>query len=203
MKSRSLTKALATMLGLNLIYVIGTGCEDRDRAAARKEDSGPVAKDSIRREETSDPIPGDFEGTAGIVEKQSPEALIAVLRDIRTARHEGFDRVVFEFDGEALPGYHLEYVDDPVRECGSGDVVSVAGDSWLEVRFIPSQAHTDSGEPTVKESERHVDHPNLKEIELTCDFEAHVTWVLGLSSPNRYRVLELAKPTRLVVDVKH
>jgi hypothetical protein len=30
-----------------------------------------------------------------------------------------------------------------------------------------------------------------------------VEWVMGVSSPNKYRVLELKSPTRLVIDVKH
>ena len=40
------------------------------------------------------------------------------------------------------------------------------------------------------------------EVELTCDFEVVVTWVLGTKSPNRYRVLELSAPPRLAVDVR-
>ncbi|MBA2378972.1 MAG: hypothetical protein H0V76_05295, partial [Blastocatellia bacterium] len=43
----------------------------------------------------------------------------------------------------------------------------------------------------------------VKDLKITCDFEAEVTWVAGVASPNRYRVLELKAPTRLVVDIKH
>jgi len=45
--------------------------------------------------------------------------------------------------------------------------------------------------------------PVLSELELTCDFEAVVTWVLGVESPNRYRIRELNGPPRLVIDIKH
>jgi hypothetical protein len=79
----------------------------------------------------------------------------------------------------------------------------VAGDAWLEIRFVPAQAHTDAGEPTVTDRDRQPGLPIVKQIVSTCDFEGHVTWVLGVSSPNRYRVLELAAPTRLVIDVRH
>lgn len=146
---------------------------------------------------------GSFEGTAGIVDKQRPDARVAVLRDVRAASQEGFDRVVFEFEGSEIPGYHVEYVDRPVRQCGSGEPEEVAGDGWLEVRLIPAQAHTEEGQPTVGERERHLSLPVLKELQSTCDFEAHVTWVLGVASPNRYRVLELSNPARLIVDVRH
>ncbi|HYG61033.1 MAG TPA: hypothetical protein VEL74_00505 [Thermoanaerobaculia bacterium] len=145
----------------------------------------------------------DFKGTAGIIDKPRPDLPPATLRDVRTARQAGFDRVVFEFAGGALPGYHLEYIDKPVRQCGSGEPVPLAGDAWLQVRLVPAYAHTDAGQATVQERERHLDYPVLRELESTCDFEAHVEWVLGVASPNRYRVLELSDPTRLVVDVRH
>ena len=60
-----------------------------------------------------------------------------------------------------------------------------------------------TGEATVNERERRLSLPILKELESTCDFEAHVTWVLGMASPNRYRVQELSNPARLIVDVRH
>lgn len=153
--------------------------------------------------ETQEALPGRFEGTAGIVDVERPAARVATLREVRVAEHDGFDRVVFEFEGPDLPGHHVEYVDRPVRRCGSGLVAELAGDGWLEVRMSPVRAHTEQGEPTVQERERRPGLPVLLEIELTCDFEAVVTWVLGVSSPNRYRAVELDDPPRLVIDVRH
>ena len=145
----------------------------------------------------------EFKGTTGVVEKLKPNIGVVVLKEVRTTQHDGFDRVEFEFEGNTIPSYHIEYIDKPIRQCGSGEVVQVAGDAWIEVRFSPAQAHTDSGEPTVRDRERSISFPILKEVESTCDFEAEVIWVLGVASPNRYRILELANPTRLAVDVKH
>jgi hypothetical protein len=140
--------------------------------------------------------------TAGIVEKSRPDLAPVLLRAVRSAEQQGFDRVVFEF-AEAVPGYHIEYVDHPVRQCGSGEVMDISGDGWLEVRLLPAQAHTEAGEPTVTERERLLGFPILREMESACDFEADVTWVLGVASPNPYRVMELADPPRLVVDLRH
>lgn len=153
------------------------------------------------------PEPGDhseqdFRGTAGMVEKEAPGAAPALLRAVRTASHERFDRVVFEFAGARPPGYRVEYVDRPVRQCGSGEAVPVAGDAWLRVRLTPANAHTEAGEATVTDRDRRLGYTNLKELKILCDFEAEVEWVLGLASPNRYRVLELTNPARLVVDVR-
>ncbi len=141
--------------------------------------------------------------TAGVTEVPRGGARPATLRAVRTARNEGWDRVVFEFEGASVPGYRAEYVDRPVRKCGSGDATQVAGQGWLEVRITPAQAHTDAGRATIAERERRLALPVLKELEQTCDFEGDVTWVLGVASPNRYRVTELTGPARLVVDVRH
>lgn len=160
-------------------------------------------KDSLALDKSTEVTAEEFEGTSGIVEKKKPGIKPVLLKNVRSGEHGYFDRVVFEFEGGAIPGYHVEYIDRPVYECGSGRVVDIAGDGWLEVRFIQAQAHTDRGEVTVSNRERHLKLPALKQLELTCDFEATLVWVLGVAAPNQYRVLELLQPSRLVVDVKH
>jgi hypothetical protein len=147
--------------------------------------------------------PDAFKGTAGIVEKQHRTEQLVILEDVRLGQHAGYDRIVFEFRQDEMPGYHIEYVDKPTYSCGSGEAVWLAGDGWLRVRFDATQAHDDQGRSTVAYRGRVVDLPIVKEIQNTCDFEGEVTWVLGVSSPNHYRVLELKHPTRLVVDIKH
>ena len=146
----------------------------------------------------------DFAGTAGVTEKKNTGISgVAIMNAVRTAKHGNYDRVVFEFAGTELPTYHIEYIDKPVRACGSGDTVPLAGDGWLEVRFTDAQAHTPEGEPTIKDRQRSPKLPVIKDLKITCDFEAEVTWVAGDASPNKYRVIELKNPTRLAVDIKH
>ena len=157
-----------------------------------------------RPDEVASEAATDFEGTAANTLKENPGATgAALLRDVRSARHPNYDRVVFEFDGSQLPSYKIEYIDKPVRACGSGNVVPFAGDAWLSVLFTGANAHTEAGEPTIKDRTRSPNHTVVKDLKLICDFEAEVEWVMGVSSPNRYRVLELKNPTRLVVDIKH
>jgi len=146
----------------------------------------------------------DFAGTAGTTEKKNTNIKApGIMSAVRSARHGNYDRVVFEFRGTELPTYHIEYIDKPVNACGSGNVVPLAGDAWLEIRFTDAYAHTPEGQPTISDRERTPGLPVIKEMKLTCDFEAEVTWVLGAASPNRYRVIELKNPTRLAVDIKH
>lgn len=137
--------------------------------------------------------------SAGVVAQAHPGPT-ATLAGIRVARHPGFERVVFEFR-DRLPSYQAEYVDRPVRACGSGNVVPILGDGWLQVRFREAQAHDERGRATVPRKVPAAGLANLVELRSTCDFEGELTWVLGLKHPNRYRTLELQSPARLVVDV--
>lgn len=148
-----------------------------------------------------DPTATLGEWTTGIVAAERPAAGVATLVEVRSARHDGHDRLVFTFAGE-VPGFHLEYVDRPVRRCGSGEVAELPGDGWLEIRLEPAAAHTEAGAPTVGR-EAAVDLGNVERLVLTCDFEAVVTWVAAVGSPEPYRVTLLDGPPRLVVDLRH
>jgi hypothetical protein len=185
----------------NTAVPAGSGSESNipvtDEAGEKAQIPSPTPKDGAAE------LKADFEGTIGIIDKKYEIKEVAMLSAVRTGRHDGFDRIVFEFKGPDLPGYHIEYIDKPVRACGSGDVVPLAGDGWLQMRFEPARAHTDEGKATIGFRELASKHPNLLEIKSTCDFEAQVEWVAGVGSPNAFRVLELKEPTRLAVDIKH
>jgi hypothetical protein len=128
-----------------------------------------------------------------------------MLRAVETLSGPGYDRIVFDFAGDSVPppGYHVEYVTAPVRRCGSGDPVSLAGAQRLVVRFEPARAHDERGNPAPMERDRALGLPAVKEMKLVCDFEGQVEWALGVAATAPYRVSELTGPTRLVLDVRH
>lgn len=128
---------------------------------------------------------------------------VATQRSVRVARNVGFDRIVIDLGADGMPGWHVEYVDTPVRQCGSGDEVRLAGDAWLSIRLEPARAHDDAGEVTVAERALRPQLPNVLELRLICDYEAHLEWVVGVRSPQPYRVLRLREPNRLVIDIRH
>ena len=147
-----------------------------------------------------------FEGGRDPVERSSAlpgdASDIARLVDVRTGRHEGFDRVVFEFTG-TLPGYRVEYTTAPATGCGSGLAAEIAGAALLQVRMAPAAAHNDDGASTFGPQELTPGLPAILEIESTCDFEAILTWVVGLSEAADFSVTDLVEPLRVVVDVAH
>lgn len=177
-----------------------------DGGDAGPPDTAPSTSPDTAPPDTARAVPPDLSGqrewTAGIVRIPPVEGRgMAILRSVRAARHEGSDRAVWEFTG-GRPGVHVEYVDEPVRACGSGHPVELAGDGWLEVRFEPAAAHVD-GERTFDRNRLAPRLPVVLEVVSTCDFEGVVTWVVGVASPEPYRVTLLDDPSRVVVDVRH
>ena len=185
-----------------------TACNDRssaDGASSQAQipaDSSHATASAPARDTLATPkaVSSDRDSwTSGVIDVPGTGE-VSTLVSLRAAQHVGYDRVVFEFAGE-LPGYHIEYIDRPVRSCGSGETVPLPGDAWLEVRFQPAAAHNEQGQPTIQNRDIRTALGNVLRLTTTCDFEAMVTWVVAVRSPNPVRIQRLTKPTRLAVDI--
>ena len=126
---------------------------------------------------------------------------IPVVRALRIGGHNERDRLVFEFAGQGLPAWKIEYVARPLTDCGGADTVATTGEAWLQVRFIGARAHDESGHPTSGPARRVANLPVLREVVRTCDFEGEATWVASLARPAAYTPRTLEDPARLVVDI--
>jgi hypothetical protein len=146
-------------------------------------------------------VTGQWTASATEMKRSGP---LGTVRGLRLAQNQGFDRLVIDFgQGATIPGWKVEYVDRPVHQCGSGEPTPIAGDGWLAIRITPAQAHDDAGNATVRQREIPLNMAVLREMEIVCDFEGEVEVVLGVATPNPYKVLELENPSRLVIDVQH
>ncbi|MGY1840457.1 MULTISPECIES: AMIN-like domain-containing (lipo)protein [unclassified Modestobacter] len=128
---------------------------------------------------------------------------------MRSARHDGFDRVVLEFAGGAAPGYRVSYVEPPITADGSGAEIPVPGAAFLEVRATPASGVDLSGaEPreTYPGPDRVAPAGGggvVTEVVQTGDFEGQLAWTIGLQERVPFGVAVLEEPTRLVVDLYH
>ncbi len=167
--------------------------------------ASPTAPESRATPAATAPEPTEapaFEGGRDPVEVPGGAAPpVPILTDVRAAAHEGYDRIVFEFEG-GLPGYRVEYVEQPIH-CGTGLGAEVAGVAYLQVRMTPADAHDEAGAPTFGLQEISPSLPAIVQAVQTCDFEADVTWVIGLNAAADFRVADLDGPFRVVVDVAH
>ncbi|MGQ0744364.1 MAG: AMIN-like domain-containing (lipo)protein [Acidimicrobiales bacterium] len=130
----------------------------------------------------------------------------ALLRAVRSARHEGYDRVVFEF-ANALPGYRIGYTQRPVLADGSGDEVAVDGAAVVEVAFENALDADLSVEPIVRTytgpSRIRPATPEVVELVALGGFEAQLRWAIGVRDRVDFRVSTLSGPPRVVIDLRN
>ena len=159
----------------------------------------------------SEPGGPGFEGSTETVATPGfPDAQVegvTYLTAVRAGRHPGFDRVVWTFDGQT-PAYRVGYARRPITEDGSGRPIKVDGGAVLQIIFTPA-----SGTDLSSETPRAVyqgDHrlagsrfgtTVVREVVETGDFEATLSWVVGLDRQAPFTVTELSAPTRVVVDI--
>jgi hypothetical protein len=147
---------------------------------------------------------GSFEGGTGTITGPAEVSETALLERVAVASHDGYDRVVFQFRN-GLPGYQVRYVEPPLREDGSGNVVSLDGNAFVVIRMEPASGF-DLSVPEgamVYTGPRRIPGANtsaVREIVRTGDFEAVLTWAVGLDARVSFRVLTLDDPARIVVD---
>ena len=142
-----------------------------------------------------------FAGTFGVSEKMLTNPPVSVLSSVRSAAHDAFDRIVFEFDPR-IPGYRLEYVELPLYHCGSGEEIPLRSQAVFQFRFSVAQAHDDSGNATVPAISTQSTR-NVEELKIVCDFEGEVILLAGLRQKKPYRMSTLQTPPRIVVDFQH
>src|SRR5262245_27727616 len=152
--------------------------------------------------ETTDTLAGA--GTTVVVAPSTANAT-SLLDRVAVGHHEGYDRVVFQFRGGGLPGYRVEYVPPPLKEDGSGNPVDVAGSAFVVVRMEPASGfdlNTGEGELVYKGPKRLPGTGVVKEVVRTGDFEAVLSWAVGLEGNMPFRVSTADSPSRLIVDFR-
>ncbi|MBA3735722.1 MAG: hypothetical protein H0W90_11100 [Actinobacteria bacterium] len=193
---------------LGLVLFAFSGCGSGDNAAAPGESTAgtTTATTSGTTTEGIDPLADagtdPVEGAAGGGET-------ALLERIAVGRHEGYDRVVFQFKN-GLPGYRVEYVEPPLTEDGSGDPVTVKGNAVVVARMEPASGfdlNTGEGVMVYKGPKR-IDATSagasaIQELVRTGDFEAVLSWAIGLSDKVDFRVTTATSPARLIVDFRN
>lgn len=146
------------------------------------------------------PDPGDV----GAVEDGFPERLSSLVGlEIRTGSHPPcFERVVIEFAGSGeLPGYRVEYRQDPIIDSPRGEPVEVAGDATLVISagaWMPNpEGHGYDGPRELVP----VNVGTIIELEQIENFEGMTSWAIGLDRERPFTVETLENPLRLVVDI--
>ncbi len=114
--------------------------------------------------------------------------------------------IVFTMRGGVTPTINISYASGPAMQCGSGEPVDVVGEAVLLVKLFPVDAHVFDGEQassTIADRSRTLDGPLLRQMTLTCDFEAQVEWAIGLSRRVGFRLVDSTGAGRFVIEFDH
>ncbi len=130
------------------------------------------------------------------------------LNDVRTGRHQCFDRVVFDFSGPT-DGFRVEYVPE-VRTDGEGQRLSVAGGTVLRVILHASVfdqlGHLHYDRRVGDHVANVAGYKTLRDVVYGGCFEGQTTFGVGVRARLPFRVFSLAGPGtggRIVLDVAH
>ena len=129
--------------------------------------------------------------------------------DVRATRCG--DRIVFAFRDEAerAPGFRISY--EPavtaLVEDGSGARIAAAGSAYLVLRLEPTATAEADGDGSLTftyTGARRIRPGNasfVRELVKSGDFEAVVSWVIGMDEKRPFTVSTSASPPRLILDV--
>jgi hypothetical protein len=192
---------------VSVALIASSGCGGSDKSSAPA--GGDSTSSSTATTTTAagiDPLEGAGTTT---VEGAASGQETALLERIALGRHEGYDRVVFQFKNQ-LPGYRVAYVQPPLKEDGSGNPVSVAGNAIVLVRMEPASGfdlNTGEGVMVYKGPKRiegaSAGTSVVQELVRSGDFEAVLSWAIGLSDKVDFRVTTATSPARLIVDFRN
>jgi hypothetical protein len=168
---------------LALILVLVAGCRPAGSPSAQPSPSAPPTAPA------SSPTPP---GVAGPHDTPPPvnltDAPAGLLLSLHTEHHADHDRVVFQFSGRQVPDPSIQYV-DRVTADPSDRPVPLAGTAYVRIAFHGGRLDTGPVEPDPAKARRYPgpthltpDYPLLRELNLVGDYEAVLSFALGLSA---------------------
>lgn len=148
--------------------------------------------------------PGGPDTTCETVTSGNPSNLPS-FTEVELESEDGVDRITFEFEPESSapnrpPWHHISFVDELITE-GEGRPVEVEGNAFVLVSFQAIGVDLSGEEPVevyTGPKEFTPGYGILKEAEHLGDFEAQVSWGLGLADRTCF-VLE-ARRDRITLE---
>ncbi len=194
----------ATLLVISAVVVAGCQGATGSGSPTESESSAASASASVFVSTAPGAGPSDDQGAFActLPVTDAGTAVRAHIADIRVGEHDGYDRIVFEFDA-GIPEYRIQVATPPFIQDPSGLPMNVTGSAFLEVvmnggtMVSPDGIATYGGPRTFSP-----DFAKLVQLVNGGDFEAVSTWYVGLSDVSCLRVQTFASPSRLVIDIE-
>jgi hypothetical protein len=135
---------------------------------------------------------------AASVRRTTASPTVSTLVAVRAAQHVGFDRVVFEFDGPVPSRRDVSFVPEIIAD-PSGLTVPMFGAALLSATFSSATAHNAAGFLTPERTTFGL--PNVIQVVRSGDFEAVLSFGIGLARREPINVFTLNNPSRVVIDI--
>lgn len=123
---------------------------------------------------------------------------------MRSAVHDGFERIVIEHAGTGTPSMLVRYTDEPVAP-GSGADLGIDQDAVLEVVWSGTSSIDDMDVDELMQINDPITDLNTtaaQSVVVFAPFEATSSYFIGLDEERPYAVTILQDPVRLVVDIE-
>ncbi len=225
MRTRSALTTTAATLALGLALAVG-GCSTEEPTAGPTPSAtgqSPSATPEPSEDATSSPspqspVPSDEPTEAGespgsdagpafvepgtVLEQEPAGEWQLTVTNVRAADNGTFDRIVFDLEGDATPGWRVEYVDEALDD-GSGKPVDVEGGAVLAVRVAGVGMPFETGVEEYAGGPVTLGGAAVQQVVYRFVFEGYATAFVGVDEQRPFRVFTLTDPLRLVVDVQH
>lgn len=122
-----------------------------------------------------------------------------LLVGVRASARRGVDRIVFAFAGGLPASVQARYV-RALTQDPSGRRVAISAQAILRVRFRGADAHDQRGRSTAPANLR-VALRNAMRVTRAGDFEATLTYGIGLAARSSFTVRRLHGPDRIVIAI--
>lgn len=132
--------------------------------------------------------------------------------EVRSAVHDGFERIVIQHSGSGTPSYMAQYTDDPV-EPGRGQPVDTGDAAYLEVIVSGTTPPEmlDEDDPRNTDDTEMLEHgTQITDLDTEATgtvvsfapWEATSNYIIGLDKQRPYAITLLENPVRIVVDIQ-
>jgi hypothetical protein len=132
---------------------------------------------------------------------RSAAPAVPLLVGVRAASHRSFDRVVWEFRGGVPTTRIARYVPELLAD-GSGEPVRIAGSAILQLTMFQANAHDETTGRSTAPRRVVAGLGNVIEVVQSGDFEATVSYGVGLAKRQNFNLFTLRNPSRVVLDIR-
>jgi hypothetical protein len=119
---------------------------------------------------------------------------------VTASHHPGYDELAFQFRGGVPAKTRVQYVSQVIAD-PSGRPVNVVGSALLRVTFSPATGHNARGLVTYGAAQRTYALPELIQVARAGDFEAVLSFGVGVAQKASFHVYTLAQAGEVVLDI--